>query len=72
MKRTIGIILIIVGVVFAILALTRHEDDKTLIDLGKIEVKEQNRSPSRNTTTYYVIAGICVVAGAALSVGKKV
>ena len=72
MKRIIGIILIIVGVGFAAMALSRHEDDKTLIDLGKIEIKDENHSPSKNTTLYYVIAAICVVGGAIMISGRKV
>lgn len=71
MKRTIGIVLIVVGIVFAALALTRHEDDKTLLDLGKVEIKKQDQSPSNNTTMYYVIAAVCIIAGGAVVAGKK-
>ncbi len=71
MKRIIGIVLIVVGVVFGALALTSHEDDKTLIDLGKIEIKTQDKSPSNNTAMYYVIAGICIIAGGVIVAGKK-
>ena len=72
MKRTLGIILIVVGVIFAGLALTRHEDEKTLLDLGKVEIKAPNKSPSNNTTMYYVIAAVCVIAGGAIVASKKV
>jgi len=71
MKRTIGIVLIIVGAVFAILALTNHEEDKTLLDLGKVEIKKQDKSPSNNTTLYYVIAAVCIIAGGATVAGKR-
>ena len=71
MGRTIGIVLIIVGVVFAILALTNQEEDRTLLDLGKVEIKKQDQSPSKNTTLYYVIAAVCVIAGGATVAGKK-
>ncbi|MEO6760119.1 MAG: hypothetical protein ABIO24_11750 [Saprospiraceae bacterium] len=71
MNRTIGIILIVLGVIFAGLALTQHEDDKTLLDLGKIEIKKQDQSPSSNTTMYYVLAAICVIGGGAMVAGKK-
>ncbi len=63
MKRIIGIILIIVGIAFGALALTSHEDDKTLLDLGKIEIKKQDKSPSNNTMMYYVISAVCLIAG---------
>ncbi len=71
MGRTIGIVLIIVGVVFAILALTNHEEDRTILDLGKVEIKTQDKSPSQNTTLYYVIAAVCVIAGGATVARKK-
>ncbi|MFN0034125.1 MAG: hypothetical protein ACKVUS_03595 [Saprospiraceae bacterium] len=72
MKRTIGIMLIIAGVALAVMALTRHEDDKTIIDLGEVEIKQQGKSPSQNTTLYYVLAAVCVIGGGALVAGKKV
>lgn len=71
MKRTIGIVLLVIGLIFGVFALTTHEEDKTLLDLGKIEIKKQDKSPSNNTTMYYVIAGICVIAGGAMLAGKK-
>ncbi|MEO6039213.1 MAG: hypothetical protein ABIQ93_12440, partial [Saprospiraceae bacterium] len=66
MKRPVGIILIVVGLIFAVFALTRHEDEKTILDLGKVEVKAPSKSPSDNTTIYYVIAAVCVIAGGAI------
>ncbi len=71
MKRTIGIILIVIGVIFTALALTHHEEDKTLLDLGKIEIKKQDNKPSKNTTLLYVIAAVCIIAGGAIVAGKK-
>ncbi|GEM_PF-1140930 len=72
MKRTIGIVLIIVGIALAVVALNRHNDDKTLIDLGTVEIKQQDKSPSDNTTLYYVLAAVCVIGGGVLVGGKRV
>jgi uncharacterized membrane protein YidH (DUF202 family) len=71
MKRIIGIILIVVGIAFAGIALQHHDEDKTIIDLGRVEIKQQDKAPSENTTLYYVIAAICVIGGGALVAGKK-
>jgi len=71
MKRNIGIVSIVIGIVFIILALTSHEDDKTLLDLGKVEIKKQDQSPSNNTTLYYIIAAVCIIGGGVVVAGKK-
>ena len=71
MKRTIGIILIIAGVALAIMALSRHNEDKTIVDLGKIEIKQEDKGPSDNTTLYYVLAAVFVIGGGVLVAGKK-
>jgi len=70
MKRIIGIVLIIAGIVLAVLAFSRHEEDRTIIDLGKVEIK-QDSGPSESTTLYYVLAAVCVIGGGVLA-GKKV
>lgn len=70
MKRIIGLILIIAGIALAIVAVNRHEEDRTILDLGKVEIK-QDSGPSENTTLYYVLAAVCVIGGGVL-VGKKV
>ena len=71
MKRIIGIILIIAGVALAVVAYNRHEKDRTIIDLGKIELKNENKAPSESTTLYYVLAAVCVIGGGVLVAGKK-
>ncbi len=72
MKRIIGIVLIIVGVALAVVAFNRHDEDRTIIDLGKVEIKTQDQAPSENTTLYYVLAAVCVIGGGVLVAGKKV
>ncbi|MFN0174446.1 MAG: DUF3185 family protein [Saprospiraceae bacterium] len=72
MKRIIGIILIIAGVALAIMAFNRHDEDQTIIDFGKVEIKAQGQSPSENTTLYYVLAAVCVIGGGFLVGGKRV
>jgi len=71
MKRIIGIVLIVIGVALVGIALTRHEDEKTIIDIGKLEIKDKNASPSENTTIYYVLAAVCVIGGGVMLSGKR-
>lgn len=71
MKRNIGIILIISGIALAVIAYSRHDEEKTIIDLGKVEIKNENKAPSENTTLYYALAAICVIGGGFLLSNKK-
>jgi uncharacterized membrane protein YidH (DUF202 family) len=71
MKRTIGILLIVLGIALAVVALSRHDEDKTILDLGKVEIKKQDQSPSENTALYYILAAVCLVGGGLLVAGKK-
>lgn len=71
MKRIIGIILILAGIALAFVAYSRHDKEKTIIDLGKVEIKNENKAPSENTTLYYAIAAICIVGGGFLVSSKK-
>jgi uncharacterized membrane protein HdeD (DUF308 family) len=71
MKRIIGIILIIAGIAFAIIAFKRHDEDKTILDLGRVEIKKQDKAPSENTTLFYVLAAVCLIGGGVMVSGKK-
>ena len=71
MKRTIGIILIIAGIILATMAFMRHDKDKTIIDLGRVEIKNENKAPSENTMMYYILAGVCIIGGGVMLGGKK-
>lgn len=63
MKRTIGIILVIAGICVGIYALTRHNDEKTLIEIGDLEIKQDNKKPGENTMIYYIIAAVGIIGG---------
>jgi len=63
MKRTIGIILIIAGICVGVYALTRHNEEKTLIEIGDLEIKKANKQPGENTTIYYIVAAISIIGG---------
>lgn len=71
MKRTIGILLIVAGIIAGAFALTRHEDEKTLLDIGNVEIKNENKAAGKNTQMYYVIAIAGILGGAFLTMSNR-
>ena len=71
MKRIIGIVLIVVGLIAGIYALTRHDKERTILEIGDIEIKKGNQEPGQNTMIYYVIAVLGVLGGGILLAGKN-
>lgn len=72
MKKTSGILAIVVGVCLGLFALTRHEEDKKILDLGKIELKNEQKQPTSTTALYYALSAIFIFGGAALTMGKDI
>lgn len=71
MKKLVGTIAIIAGLVLGAAAVMHHDEDKTIIDLGKVEIKDEQKAPSQKTTYYYVGAVVLILGGIALVSGKK-
>ena len=71
MKRIIGIILIVAGLISGVYALTRHEDERTLLDIGNVEIKKENKEPGNRTTLYYLIALVGIVGGGIMLSSKS-
>ena len=71
MNRIIGIILIVVGVIAGAYALSRHDNEKTLIEIGDVEIKSGNKKPSQNTQLYYIIAAIGIIGGGVMLSSNK-
>ena len=71
MKRIIGILLIVAGIVAGAFALTRHEDEKTLLEIGNVEIKNENKQAGKSTQMYYVIAVAGILGGAFLTMNSK-
>lgn len=71
MNRIIGIVLVIVGIISGAYALTRHEDEKKILDIGNVEIKKEDKKPGQNTTLYYVIAAIGIIGGGAMLASKN-
>ena len=70
MNRILGIILVAIGIVAGAYALTRHNDEKTLVEIGNIEIKKDNKKPGEKTPFYYLIAAIGILGGGALLSSK--
>ncbi len=71
MKRIIGIILIVVGLLAGVYAITRHEEERTILDIGDVEIKKGNKEPGNKTTIYYVIALLGVIGGGIMVSSKS-
>ncbi|HOY04954.1 MAG TPA: hypothetical protein PLO67_06105 [Saprospiraceae bacterium] len=71
MNRIVGIILVVVGIISGAYALTRHDEEKTLLEIGDVEIKNDNKKPGQNTTIYYVIAAIGIIGGGAMLASKN-
>lgn len=72
MKKISGILAIVVGVCLGLFALARHEEDKKILDLGKVELKNEQKPPTSATALYYVLSAIFIFGGAALAMGKDI
>lgn len=71
MRRIIGIVLIVVGIISGAYAVLHHEEDKTLLEIGDVKIKNENKKADSGTTMYYIIAAIGVIGGGVLLSGKK-
>ena len=71
MNRIVGIILVVVGIISGAYALTRHDEEKTLLDIGNVEIKKDDQKPGQSTTLYYVIAAIGIIGGGAMLASKN-
>lgn len=71
MNRIIGIVLLVIGIIAGAYALSRHDNDKTLLSIGDVEIKADNKKPSNNTQLYYIVAAIGIIGGIAMMSSKK-
>jgi uncharacterized membrane protein HdeD (DUF308 family) len=71
MNRIIGIALLAVGLIAGAYAFSRHEENKTILEIGDVEIKAGNRKPSNNTQLYYIIAAVGILGGIVMLSSKK-
>ncbi len=71
MNKTIGIVLVVVGIVFGILAFRTHDANTAEVKIGKLELSAEKKSDSTEYI-YWGLAGAALVGGiVALVAGKK-
>ena len=63
MNKYIGIALILIGIISGIYAFSQHEDEKTLVEIGDLKIKNGNQKAGKNTQMYYIIAAAGIVGG---------
>lgn len=71
MNRIIGIVLLVIGILSGVYAFTRHDEEKTLVEIGNVEIKNDNIKPGQSTTLYYVIAAIGIIGGGVMISSKN-
>ncbi len=71
MNRIVGIILIFIGIVSGAYALTRHNEEKTLVQIGGLEIKNEQKKPGQSTMVYYIIAAIGIIGGGSMLASKS-
>ena len=71
MNRTVGIVLVVIGIVFGVLAYRTHDANTADLKIGKLELSAEKKSDSTEYI-YWGLAGVALFAGIVASVaGKK-
>ena len=70
MRRTLGIVLLVAGLVLVALGFSRKDESQATIDLGKTEI-DIGKSDSA-FSGYFIFGGVLALAGViALAAGRK-
>ncbi|MDB5255787.1 MAG: hypothetical protein JWM14_482 [Chitinophagaceae bacterium] len=71
MNKTTGIVLVVIGLIFGVLAYRTHDANTADLKIGKLELSAEKKSDSTEYI-YWGLAGAALVAGiASLAVSKK-
>lgn len=69
MKKTIGSVLLVAGIILAVIGFYQQSEDNKIIDIGELEIEQD----STNNINIMMIGGIVLVVGGivVIAVGKK-
>ena len=70
MNKTIGIVLIVVGVIFGILAFRKHDANTADLKIGDLELSAEKKNDSTEYI-YWGLAGAALVGGIVAMVTSK-
>ncbi len=71
MNKSIGIVLVVVGIIFGVLAYRTHDANTADIKIGKLELSAEKKSDSTEYI-YWGLAGAALIGGiVATSANKK-
>lgn len=71
MNKSIGIVLVVVGIIFGVLAYRAHDANTADLKIGKLELSAEKKSDS-SEYIYWGLAGAALVGGfVALATSKK-
>lgn len=71
MNRIVGVILVLVGIISGVYAFTRHSEEKTIVEIGGLEIKKDDKKPGEQTMIYYIISAIGIIGGASILISKN-
>ena len=71
MKRTLGILLIVLGIALGIYGFTKMEDSGGDIQIGDLEISAQDQSKQNQAYIMMGIGGVGLIAGLVLVSSKR-
>lgn len=66
MKRTIGIILLVLGIALGIYGFTQYDNSKAGIEIGNLEISAKDEGKSNVAFITMIIGGVGLIAGLVL------
>ena len=71
MNKTVGIVLVVIGIVFGVLAFRTHDANTADLQIGKLELSAEKKSDSTEYI-YWGLAGAALIGGlVAMANAKK-
>jgi hypothetical protein len=70
MNKSIGIVLVVIGIVFGVLAYRTHDANTTDLKIGNLELSAEKKSDSTEYV-YWGLAGAALIGGLLAMANKK-
>jgi hypothetical protein len=70
MKKTIGIILVIVGIGLGAYGFSQMGDDSASIEIGDLELSAKDQEASNQTLIIFALSGLAIIGGAVMASRK--
>lgn len=71
MKRTIGIILVVAGLLLGYMGYTSLEDSKAEIEIGDLELSAQDKDSQATSYIYFGLGALALIGGIVMASKKN-